>query len=91
MRLLFDAEDTGCRRSSASFAGAPGDSVRFVTVHTPGGFEGMDREVRAGEVAAGREFAVPEMIAIAQHHDWVLAGPPLLPTGQFASVNGGPK
>lgn len=69
-----------------TFATPPGDSARFLAIHTPGGFEQMHREVHAGEAEAGRVFTTEEIIAIARRHDWQLAGPPLLPTGELASA-----
>ncbi|SFW81362.1 cupin domain-containing protein [Amycolatopsis australiensis] len=72
------------RGTPHTFATASGRPVRFVTIHTPGGFERMHRDVRAAESEAGRPLAPPEMIAIARRHDWEPAGPPLLPTGELA-------
>lgn len=67
-----------------AFAGAPGEPVHFLTVHTPGGFEQMHRDVLAAEREAGRPLGSAEIVPIARRHDWVLAGPPLLPTGELA-------
>jgi mannose-6-phosphate isomerase-like protein (cupin superfamily) len=72
------------RGTPHTFATRPGDAARFVAIHTPGGFEQMHREVHAAETAARRAFTSEEIIAIAQHHDWQLAGPPLLPSGILA-------
>lgn len=76
------------RGTPHTFATGPGESARFVAIHAPGGFEQMHRDVQAAERDAGRALTPPEIIAIAQRHDWALAGPPLLPTGQLA---GGPQ
>ena len=60
------------------------EPVRFLTVHTPGGFEQMHRDVWRAEREAGRAFGPAEIIPIAARHDWSLAGPPLLPSGELA-------
>jgi hypothetical protein len=46
----------------------------------------MHREVRAAEIEAGRAFGPADIMVIAKRHDWQLAGPPLLPTGDFAAA-----
>ena len=71
-----------------TFASAD-EPVEFLAVITPGGFEGMHREVRQGERANGRPFSPDEIVRIAARYDWQLAGPPLLPTGQLAAPAGG--
>jgi mannose-6-phosphate isomerase-like protein (cupin superfamily) len=77
------------RGTPHTFATRPGQSARFLAVHTPGGFEQMHRDVHAAELAAGRPLAPDEIIALARRHDWQLAGPPLLPTGELADGAGG--
>jgi quercetin dioxygenase-like cupin family protein len=72
------------RGTPHTFATAAGHAARFVAIHTPGGFEQMHRDVHAAEAEAGRPLGPQEIIAIAQRHDWELAGPPLLPTGELA-------
>jgi mannose-6-phosphate isomerase-like protein (cupin superfamily) len=79
------------RGTAHTFATGPERSARFVTIHTPGGFEQMHRDVHAAEIEAGRPFAPEEIIAIARRHDWQLAGPPLLPTAELADAAGGPR
>lgn len=79
------------RGTRHTFATPAGDSARFITLHTPGGFEQMHREVHAAEAAAGHAFSPQEIIGIAQHHDWQLAGPPLLPSGQLLGADGGAR
>jgi mannose-6-phosphate isomerase-like protein (cupin superfamily) len=79
------------RGTPHTFATPPDHGSRFITIHTPGGFEQMHREVRAAEVEAGHPFAPEEIIPIASRHDWQLAGPPLLPTGQLAQPAGGAR
>lgn len=74
-----------------TFATGTGRAARFVVIHTPGGFEQMHRDVHAAEAEAGRALAPEEIIAIARRHDWELAGPPLLPTGELAPRAGGPR
>jgi len=36
------------------------------------------------EQEAGRTFTPADIMPVAARHDWTLAGPPLLPTGQLA-------
>jgi mannose-6-phosphate isomerase-like protein (cupin superfamily) len=72
------------RGAPHTFATPAGDAARFLTIHTPGGFEQMHRDVHAAELEAGRALTPTEIIPIAQRHDWQLAGPPLLATGQLA-------
>jgi len=67
-------------------ASGPGEPVRFLTVHTPGGFEQMHRDVCRAEREAGRAFGPAEIMPIAARHDWSFAGPPLLPSGELASL-----
>lgn len=74
------------RGAPHTFATPPGAAARFLALHTPGGFEQMHREVHAAEAAAGRALSPEEIIGIAQHHDWQLAGPPLLPSGELAGA-----
>ena len=61
-----------------------GQAARFITVHTPGGFEGFHTAAAAAEKQKGEPLGVPELIGLASKFDWQLAGPPLLPTGQPA-------
>ena len=72
------------RGTTHTFASGPGEPVRFLTVHTPGGFEQMHRDVYRAEREAGRAFGPEEIMPIAARHDWSLAGPPLLPSGELA-------
>ena len=72
------------RGTAHTVASAPGAPVRFLAVLTPGGFEQMHRDVCRAEREAGRVFGPAEIMPIAARHDWSLAGPPLLPTGELA-------
>ena len=72
------------RGTAHTFATGPGEPARFVTVHTPGGFEQMHRDICRAEREAGRAFGPAEIMPIAARHDWSLAGPPLLPSGELA-------
>jgi len=74
------------RDTPHTFAAAPGRPARFIGLCTPAGFEQMHREVHCAEQAAGRPFGPAEIMPIARRHDWKLAGPPLLPTGELAST-----
>ena len=73
------------RGTAHTFASGPGEPVRFLTVHTPGGFEQMHRDICRAEREAGRAFSPAEIMPIAARHDWVFAGPPLLPSGELAA------
>ena len=77
------------RGTAHTFASGPGEPVRFLTVHTPGGFEQMHRDVCRAEREAGRAFGPADIMPIAARHDWAFAGPPLLPSGELASSPGG--
>ena len=72
------------RGTAHTFATGPGEPARFVTVHTPGGFEQMHRDICRAEREAGRAFGPAEIMPIAARHDWSFAGPPLLPSGELA-------
>jgi mannose-6-phosphate isomerase-like protein (cupin superfamily) len=72
------------RGTAHTFASSPDGPVRFLTVHTPGGFEQMHRDVGRAEQEAGRPFGPAEIMPIAARHDWTFAGPPLLPSGELA-------
>ena len=72
------------RGTAHTFASGPGEPVRFLTVHTPGGFEQMHRDICRAEREAGRAFGPVEIMPIAARHDWAFAGPPLLPSGELA-------
>lgn len=72
------------RATAHTFASTPDSSVSFLTVHTPGGFEQMHRDICRAEQETGRAFTPADIIPIALRHDWALAGPPLLPTGELA-------
>jgi mannose-6-phosphate isomerase-like protein (cupin superfamily) len=74
------------RGTAHTFASGPGEPVRFVTVHTPGGFEQMHRDVCRAEREAGRAFGPTEIMPIAARHDWSFAGPPLLPSGELSQL-----
>jgi mannose-6-phosphate isomerase-like protein (cupin superfamily) len=72
------------RGTAHTFASSPDGPVRFLTVHTPGGFEQMHRDVCRAEREAGRPLGPAEIMPIAARHDWTFAGPPLLPSGELA-------
>jgi quercetin dioxygenase-like cupin family protein len=72
------------RGTAHTFASSPEGPARFLTVHTPGGFEQMHRDVCRAEREAGRPFGPAEIMPIAARHDWTFAGPPLLPSGELA-------
>jgi glyoxylate utilization-related uncharacterized protein len=100
--LLLHADGTthtvpagGCafvpRGTPHTFAVAGDEAVRFLAIHTPGGFERMHRDVHEAEQTSGRVLTPEEIIPIAQRHDWVLAGPPLLPTGELGGAPAGAR
>ena len=53
------------RGTAHTFASGPGEPVRFLTVHIPGGFERMHRDVCRAEREAGRAFGPAEIMPIA--------------------------
>lgn len=73
------------RGTAHTFATGPDSGARFITIHTPGGFEGFHLAARDAAQEAGRTLTPGEMIAIAGRFDWELAGPPLLPDGTLGS------
>lgn len=77
------------RGMAHTFASGPGEPVRFLTVHIPGGFEQMHRDIFRAEQEAGRAFGPAEIMPIAARHDWSFAGPPLLPSGELAQLPAG--
>ena len=77
------------RGTAHPFASTPEGPVRFLTVHTPGGFEQMHRDVHRAEQEAGRTLTPADIMPIAARHDWSFAGPPLLASGELASVPAG--
>ena len=77
------------RGTAHTFASGPGEPVRFLAGHTPGGVEQMHRDVCRAEREAGRAFGPAEIMPIAARHDWSFAGPPLLPTGELAQLPAG--
>ena len=90
--VLQDEEQPGrpsvdiAGRGGHTFASSPDGPVRFLTVHTPGGFEQLHRDVCRAEQEAGRPFGPAEIMPIAARHDWTFAGPPLLPSGELAQA-----
>jgi quercetin dioxygenase-like cupin family protein len=72
------------RATAHTFASTPDTAVSFLTLHTPGGFEQMHRDICRAEQHAGRAFSAEDIMPIAARHDWTFAGPPLLPTGELA-------
>jgi mannose-6-phosphate isomerase-like protein (cupin superfamily) len=71
------------RGTPHTFATPLGEGAHFLTLHTPGGFEGFHVAAAAAERAAGGPVPPPELITLAAGFDWQLAGPPLLPTGEL--------
>jgi quercetin dioxygenase-like cupin family protein len=76
------------RGTPHTFAAQPGAGARFLTLHTPGGFEGFHVAAAAAERAAGGPVPTADLIRLAAGFDWELAGPPLLPSGELAPVPG---
>jgi mannose-6-phosphate isomerase-like protein (cupin superfamily) len=78
------------RGTPHTFATPPGDGAHFLTLHTPGGFEGFHVAAAAAEHLAGGPLPQPELIKLAGGFDWQLAGPPLLPTGELLRAPAAP-
>ena len=72
------------RGTRHSFATPPSSPARFLTLHTPGGFEQFHAAAADAEGAHGGPLSRAELMDIAAGFDWQLAGPPLLPTGVLA-------
>jgi mannose-6-phosphate isomerase-like protein (cupin superfamily) len=72
------------RGAAHTFATAPEDGARFLALHSPAGFEEFHSAAAESERQRGEPLGVDDLIALARHHDWALAGPPLLPSGDLA-------
>jgi quercetin dioxygenase-like cupin family protein len=72
------------RGAAHSFATVPGEGARFVSIHSPAGFEEFHAAAAERERDQGEPLELASLIALARHHDWELAGPPLLPSGRLA-------
>jgi quercetin dioxygenase-like cupin family protein len=76
------------RGTEHTFATSPASDVRFLTIHTPGGFE----RFHAAAAAAGAERGAPlsrrELGELASTFDWRLAAPSrvLIPTGTLVDA-----
>jgi mannose-6-phosphate isomerase-like protein (cupin superfamily) len=69
------------RGTRHTFATPPAAAARFLTLHTPGGFERFHAAAADVERRRGAPLPQTELIDLAGGFDWQLAGPPLLPTG----------
>jgi mannose-6-phosphate isomerase-like protein (cupin superfamily) len=69
------------RGTRHTFATPPGSAARFVTLHTPGGFEEFHAAAADAERLRGAGLPRADLMDLAAGFDWQLAGPPLLPTG----------
>ncbi len=69
------------RGTRHSFASPPSSPARFLTLHTPGGFEQFHATAADAERTHGGPLSRTELMQIAAGFDWQPAGPPLLPTG----------
>jgi mannose-6-phosphate isomerase-like protein (cupin superfamily) len=72
------------RGAAHTFATPREQGARFLAVHSPAGFEEFHAAAAASERERGEPLGVDRLIALARHHDWALAGPPLLPSGDLA-------
>ena len=72
------------RGAAHTFATAPGGGARFLSTHSPSGFEEFHAAAAQSERDRGEPLALDSLIALARTYDWELAGPPLLPSGQLA-------
>lgn len=69
------------RGTRHTFATPPSSPARFLTLHTPGGFERFHAAAADAERLRGGPLSRTELMQIAAGFDWQPAGPPLLPTG----------
>jgi quercetin dioxygenase-like cupin family protein len=69
------------RGTRHTFATPPGSAARFLTLHTPGGFEQFHAAAADAERLRGAPLPPADLMDLAAGFDWQLAGPPLLPTG----------
>ncbi len=69
------------RGTPHTFATPPGGGARFLTLHTPGGFERFHAAAADAERLHGAPLPPADLMGIAAGFDWQLVGPPLLPTG----------
>lgn len=60
-----------------TFATAGPEPARFLTVHSPAGFEQFAIDVADAERQLGHELGPAELIPLASRQDWQIAGPPL--------------
>jgi mannose-6-phosphate isomerase-like protein (cupin superfamily) len=74
------------RGTQHTFATPPGVSARFLTIHTPGGFERFHTAAAQAVAERGAPLSGHELGVLASEFDWQLAGPPrvLLPNGDLA-------
>ncbi len=73
------------RGAQHTFATPPGVSARFLTIHTPGGFERFHIAAAREVAKRGAPLSGHELGVLASEFDWQLAGPPrvLLPNGEL--------
>lgn len=60
-----------------TFVTAADEPARFLTIHSPGGFEGFFRDVAEAERDRDTELEPGEIVPIASRYDWEIVGPPL--------------
>ena len=73
------------RGTRHTFATPPTSPAKFLTLHTPGGFEQFHTAAADAERTHGAALSRSELMQIAAGFDWQPAGPPLLPTGALAT------
>jgi quercetin dioxygenase-like cupin family protein len=74
------------RGTRHSFATPPPSAARFLTLHTPGGFEQFHAAAADAERTQNAPLSRDELMQIAAGFDWQPAGPPLLPTGALLAA-----
>lgn len=75
------------RGTRHTFATPPGRGARFLTLHTPGGFEQFHAAAADAERLRGAPLPPTDLMTIAAGFDWQLVGPPLLPTGVLVAAS----
>lgn len=73
------------RGAAHTFATPPDQGARFLAIHSPAGFEVFHAAAAALERERGRPLTADGLVALARHHDWAPAGPPLQPSGRLVA------
>ncbi len=78
------------RNTEHTWATPPGSDARFLTLHTPGGYENYHPTALQLEADLGRPPTQADLLTLARQFDWELVGPEarrLLPTGTLVEAS----